>query len=70
MKAHAILVCFTVTASDMEQAQKQLMSQLPNCTDHPGQAGIDSWYIAESERYDGTTPEDGWSAEFVDPKQA
>lgn len=65
--AHAILVAFTVHADDMEQAQKQLMSQLPNCKDNPGVAGIDSWYIAMDERHDGTTPADGWSAKFQPP---
>jgi hypothetical protein len=43
------------------------MSQLPNCKDNPGVAGIDSWYIAMDERHDGTTPADGWSAEFQPP---
>lgn len=70
MKAHVILVAFTVTAPDMATAQEQLMSQLPNCKDYAGVAGLDSWYIAMNERYDGTAPEDGWSAEFVDPNPA
>jgi hypothetical protein len=69
MYGHAILVCFTVSAQDMEQAQKQLMTQLPNCNENPGVAGIDSWYIAMSERYDGTTPADGCSAVFEDPDE-
>lgn len=64
--AHVVLVAFTVHANDMEQAQKQLMSQLPNCKDNPGVAGIDSWYIAMDERHDGTKPEDGSSASFRD----
>jgi hypothetical protein len=64
MKSYCILVAFTVTAPDMEQAQKQLMPQLPNPSD-PGVAGIDSWYIAMNERYDGTHPRDGASARFV-----
>lgn len=66
--AHVILVAFTVHADGMEQAQKQLMSQLPNCKDNPGVAGIDSWYIAMDERHDGTTPADGWSAAFQPPE--
>lgn len=69
MKAHAILVAFTVTAPDMATAQEQLMSQLPNCKDYPGVAGVDSWYIAMRDRYDGTVPEDGWSAVFVGPHE-
>ncbi len=64
MRAYSILVCFTVSAPDMEQAQKQLMPQLPN-PNSPGVAGIDSWYIAMNERYDGTQPCDGASARFV-----
>jgi len=62
MKGHVILVAFTVTAPDMEQAQNQLLPQLAM---HPGTAGIDSWYVAMNERYDGTTPADGASARFV-----
>ena len=65
--AHVVLVAFTVHADGMEQAQKQLMSQLPSCKDNPGVAGIDSWYIAMDERHDGTTPADGWSAAFQPP---
>lgn len=64
MSSYGILVCFTVSAPDMEQAQKQLMPQLPN-PNSPGVAGIDSWYIAMNERYDGTQPCDGASARFV-----
>ena len=66
MKAHVVLVAFTVDAPDMKSAQEQLMSQLPNCNEHPGVAGIDSWYIAMDERHDGTTPADGASARFYD----
>lgn len=66
-KAHLILVAFAVEAGSMREAQEQLMSQLPNCREFPGVAGIDSWYIAMPERYDGTAEDDGWSAEFVPP---
>jgi len=59
--AHTILVAFTVHAPTMEQAQARLMRQLPS-PDHPGVDGIDSWWIAEDERYDGS---DNDSAVFV-----
>lgn len=50
---HTILVAFTVYAPTWEQAQARLMRQLPS-PDHPGVDGIDSWWIAEDERYDGS----------------
>lgn len=58
---HTILVAFTVYAPTWEQAQARLMRQLPS-PDHPGVDGIDSWWIAEDERYDGS---DNDSAVFV-----
>lgn len=58
---HTILVAFTVHAPTWEQAQARLMRQLPS-PDHPGVDGIDSWWIAEDERYDGS---DNDSAVFV-----
>lgn len=59
--AHTILVAFTVHAPTMEQAQARLMDRLPN-PESDGHAVIDSWWIAEDERYDGS---DNDSAVFV-----
>lgn len=59
--AHTILVAFTVHAPDWLAAQEQLMRQLPN-PNHPGVDGIDSWWIAEDVRMDGS---DNDSAVFV-----
>lgn len=59
--AHTILVAFTVHAPTMEQAQARLMDRLPN-PEADGHAVIDSWWIAEDERYDGS---DNGSAVFV-----
>lgn len=55
---HTILVAFTVYAPDWTAAQATLMRQLPK----PGSNDIDSWWIAEDERYDGS---DNDSAVFV-----
>lgn len=60
--AHTILVAFTVHAPDWTAAQSALMQQLPNCRDFPGVGGIDSWWIAEDSRIDGS---DNDSAVFV-----
>lgn len=59
--AHTILVAFTVHAPTMEQAQARLMGRLPN-PEADGHEVIDSWWIAEDERYDGS---DNDSAVFV-----
>lgn len=59
--AHTILVAFTVHAPDFIAAQSQLMRQLPS-PGHPGVDGIDSWWIAEDGRIDGS---DNDSAVFV-----
>lgn len=59
--AHTILVAFTVDAPTWAQAQRLLIDRLPS----PGSAGyeaIDSWWIAEDERYDRS---DNDSAVFV-----
>ena len=58
---HTILVAFTVYAPTWEQAQRLLMDRLPN-PEADGPAVIDSWWIAEDERYDGS---DNDSAVFV-----
>lgn len=58
---HTILVAFTVYAPDFIAAQRQLMRQLPS-PGHPGVDGIDSWWIAEDGRIDGS---DNDSAVFV-----
>ena len=58
--AHTILVAFTVHAPTMEQAQQRLMVQLPGGV--PDLNHVDSWWIAEDERYDGS---DNDSAVFV-----
>lgn len=58
---HTILVAFTVYAPDWTAAQLQLMRQLPS-PNHPGVDGIDSWWIAEDSRMDGS---DNDSAVFV-----
>lgn len=55
---HTILVAFTVYAPDWTAAQATLMRQLPK----PGSNDIDSWWIAEDERDDGS---DNDSAVFV-----
>lgn len=55
---HTILVAFTVYAPDWTAAQSTLMRQLPK----PGANDIDSWWIAEDERDDGS---DNDSAVFV-----
>ena len=59
---HTILVAFTVYAPTWEQAQRLLMDRLPNPWLADGHAVIDSWWIAEDERYDGS---DNDSAVFV-----
>ena len=58
--AHTILVAFTVHATTMEQARHRLMVQLPGGV--PDLNHVDSWWIAEDERYDGS---DNDSAVFV-----
>jgi hypothetical protein len=55
---HTILVAVTVYAPTWEAAQAKLMLNLPK----PGVDGIDSWWIAEDERSDGS---DNDSAVFV-----
>lgn len=55
---HTILVAFTVYAPDFIAAQSTLMRQLPK----PGVDSIDSWWIAEDGRIDGS---DNDSAVFV-----
>lgn len=55
---HTILVAVTVYAPTWEAAQAKLMLNMPK----PGVDGIDSWWIAEDERYDGS---DNDSAVFV-----
>ncbi len=55
---HTILVAFTVYAPDPMAAQSTLMRQLPK----PGVDSIDSWWIAEDSRIDGS---DNDSAVFV-----
>ena len=62
MRARTILVAFCVTdCESMKEAQERLMRQLPD-PNHPGVDGIDCWWIAEDERYDGS---DNDSAVFV-----
>ena len=55
---HTILVAVTVYAPDWQAAQAKVMQHLPK----PGADGIDSWWIAEDERADGS---DNDSAVFV-----
>jgi hypothetical protein len=63
---HTILVAFDVQADTMKQAQENLMNYvLPHIEmDHDTwhKASLDSWWIAEDERYDGS---DCDSAMFV-----
>jgi hypothetical protein len=56
---HVILVAFHMSADTMQQAQIKLMPNLPV----PGEdIGLEEWWIAEDERYDGS---DNDSAVFV-----
>lgn len=57
---HTILVAFTVHAPTVELAQQRLMVRLPGGV--PDLNHVDSWWIAEDERYDGS---DNDSAVFV-----
>lgn len=57
-QAHTVLVAFCVHADDFADAQRRLMRNLPR----PGSDGLDSWWIAEDERIDGS---DNDSAIFV-----
>lgn len=56
---HVIMVAFEVEGTDWEDAQRNLMAALPR----PWYTrGIECWWIAEDERYDGS---DNDSAVFV-----
>lgn len=55
---HIVLVAFCVHADDFADAQRRLMRTLPR----PGSGGLDSWWIAEDKRIDGS---DNDSAVFV-----
>jgi hypothetical protein len=55
---HTILVAVTVYAPDRLAAQSKVMGLLPK----PGVDGVDSWWIAEDDRMDGS---DNDSAVFV-----
>jgi len=46
-----VLVAFVVEADTMKQAQELLIAELPKPDDIPQ---MDSWWIAEDERYDGS----------------
>lgn len=59
--AHTILVAFVVNAASEDEAQRMLMPRLPNPY-ADGHAVIDSWWIAEDKRCDGS---DNDSAVFV-----
>lgn len=61
MAAHTILVAFCVNADTREAAQRLLMRRLPRC-DADFHTTIDSWWIAEDDRVDGS---DNDSAVFV-----
>lgn len=61
MKAHTVLVAFAVNADNFEQAQRQLMTRLPD-PETDGHSVIDSWWIAEDNRIDSS---DNDSAVFV-----
>lgn len=56
---HVILVAFTVAADSMEEAQARLTDALP---DVAALTYVESWWIAEDERYDLS---DNDSAVFV-----
>lgn len=72
---HTILVAVTVYAPDWQAAQTKLMQHLPK----PGVDGIDSWWIAEDVRYDGSDNDSAvfvpmgrqvlWQAEIYDHKE-
>lgn len=64
MDEHVVLVAFTVNATDRESAQRALMRLLPRpgSGSFVGPAVIDSWWIAEDDRIDGS---DNDSAVFV-----
>ena len=56
---HVVLVAFEVEGTDVKDAQTNLMAALPR----PWYTrGIECWWIAEDERYDGS---DNDSAVFV-----
>lgn len=68
MAAHTILVAFVVHGKDRAEAQRELMLRLPDPVDDiyspvvkPHEV-IDSWWIAEDDRIDGS---DNDSAVFV-----
>jgi len=58
---HTILVAFTVYAANREDAQRRLMRLLPRPS-RDGIGTLDSWWIAEDDRIDGS---DNDSAVFV-----
>jgi len=60
-KPHTILVAFVVNAGSRELAQRLLMRRLPQC-ENDFHTTIDSWWIAEDDRIDGS---DNDSAIFV-----
>lgn len=55
---HVVLVAFTVLASSFEQANYQMVDWLPK----PDQRIVESWWVAEDTRFDGSDCE---SAVFV-----
>lgn len=58
---YSILVAFCVQGTSFHDAQRRLVERLPNPEDD-GHATIDSWWIAEDDRIDGS---DNESAVFV-----
>ena len=69
MSYHTVLIGFVVQAENMEQAQQQLMDHiLPTETGDArtwDQAGLDQWWMAMDERYDGSGGGGPESAVFV-----
>lgn len=65
MSYRTVLVAFVVQADSEKQAQEQIMEFLPKEDyDHDvwHRAGLDCWWVAEDERYDGS---DNESAVFI-----
>lgn len=61
---HIILVAFDVSGTSRADAERRLTAMLPKPSDDNPPRGLDSWWIAEDDRHDGS---DNDSAVFVHP---
>ena len=69
MSYHTVIVAFVVQAGNFEQAQEQLMDHILPTEEGDARtwerAGLDQWWMAEDERYDGSGVGGPDSAVFV-----